>query len=87
MAVEGILRFSLAESPVAPAAARRVDEIPGEESILVALPRDGVEHLLAEAQAGDAGAVNRLLDRHRDAVRRMIDLRMDRVLKAVRAKS
>lgn len=39
------------------------------------------EHLLAEAQAGDAGAVNRLLDRHRDAVRRMIDLRMDRVLK------
>ncbi|MEM9658232.1 MAG: sigma-70 family RNA polymerase sigma factor [Planctomycetota bacterium] len=39
------------------------------------------EQLLANAQDGDDGAVNRLLDRHRDAVRRMIDLRMDRVLK------
>jgi RNA polymerase sigma-70 factor (ECF subfamily) len=39
------------------------------------------EVLLAEARGGDAGAVNRLLERHRDAVRQMIDLRMDRVLK------
>jgi RNA polymerase sigma-70 factor (ECF subfamily) len=37
--------------------------------------------LLADAREGDADAVNQLLERHRDAVRRMIDLRMDRVLK------
>ncbi len=36
--------------------------------------------LLAAAKAGDAGAVNRLLERHRDALRRMIDLRMDHAL-------
>ena len=39
------------------------------------------EALLADARQGDAGAVNQLLERHRDAVRRMIDLRMDQVLK------
>jgi RNA polymerase sigma-70 factor, ECF subfamily len=39
------------------------------------------EDLLAEVRGGDDGAVNELLDRHRDAVRRMIDLRMDQVLK------
>jgi RNA polymerase sigma-70 factor (ECF subfamily) len=39
------------------------------------------EALLASARGGDAGAVNELLQRHRDAVRRMIDLRMDQVLK------
>lgn len=39
------------------------------------------EQLLAEAKAGEASAVNRLLDRHRQAVRRLIDLRMDPVLK------
>jgi RNA polymerase sigma-70 factor (ECF subfamily) len=39
------------------------------------------EELLAGAREGDAGAVNRLLEEHRDAVRRMIDLRMDQVLK------
>lgn len=38
------------------------------------------QHLLNQARDGDAEAVNHLLDRHRDAVRRMIDLRMDRVL-------
>jgi len=36
------------------------------------------QELLAGAENGDAEAVNRLLERHRDAVRRMIDLRMDR---------
>ena len=36
--------------------------------------------LLARARAGDGEAVNRLLDRHRSALRRMIDLRMDRVI-------
>ena len=39
------------------------------------------ENLLAQAREGDEGAVNALLDRHRDSVRRLIDLRMDRVLK------
>lgn len=39
------------------------------------------EDLLAEVRDGADGAVNELLDRHRDAVRRMIDLRMDQVLK------
>jgi RNA polymerase sigma-70 factor (ECF subfamily) len=39
------------------------------------------EALLADAKGGDAGAVNQLLEGHRDAVRRMIDLRMDQVLK------
>ncbi len=37
--------------------------------------------LLADARDGDAGAINQLLECHRDAVRRMIDLRMDQVLK------
>jgi RNA polymerase sigma-70 factor (ECF subfamily) len=36
--------------------------------------------LLAQARQGQATAVNELLDRHRDALRRMIDLRMDRVV-------
>ncbi|HYO25369.1 MAG TPA: sigma-70 family RNA polymerase sigma factor [Lacipirellulaceae bacterium] len=39
------------------------------------------EALLAHARDGDAAAVNDLLEGHRDAVRRMIDLRMDQVLK------
>jgi RNA polymerase sigma-70 factor, ECF subfamily len=38
------------------------------------------QELLAEARGGDATAVNRLLERHRAALRRMIDLRMDRVI-------
>lgn len=39
------------------------------------------QQLLDAARAGDGSAVNQLLDRHREAVRRMIDLRMDRVIK------
>jgi RNA polymerase sigma-70 factor (ECF subfamily) len=39
------------------------------------------EALLADARRGDGDAVNRLLEVHRGAVRRMIDLRMDQVLK------
>jgi RNA polymerase sigma-70 factor (ECF subfamily) len=39
------------------------------------------EELLAGARRGDRGAVNRLLECHRGAVRRMIDLRMDQQLK------
>ena len=38
------------------------------------------QELLAQAKAGDAAAVNSLLDRHREALRRMVDLRMDRAL-------
>jgi RNA polymerase sigma-70 factor (ECF subfamily) len=36
--------------------------------------------LLAKARAGDAEAVNALLDRHRAALRRLVELRMDRAL-------
>jgi len=42
---------------------------------------ENTEQLLTSARDGDGDAVNALLERHRDAVRRMIDLRMDRVLK------
>jgi RNA polymerase sigma-70 factor (ECF subfamily) len=42
---------------------------------------DKTQELIVEAKKGDAGAVNRLLERHRAAVRRMIDLRMDRQLR------
>lgn len=39
------------------------------------------EQLLGDIRQGDQGAVNQLLQRHRNAVRRMIDLRMDPMLK------
>ncbi|MSQ94440.1 MAG: sigma-70 family RNA polymerase sigma factor [Gemmataceae bacterium] len=35
------------------------------------------QELLAQAKAGDADAVDHLLARHREAIRRMIDLRLD----------
>lgn len=35
------------------------------------------QELLNQAKQGDADAVNALLDRHRDPIRRMIDLRLD----------
>jgi len=41
---------------------------------------DQTQELIAQAQGGDGQAVNRLLERHREAVRRMISLRMDRNL-------
>lgn len=41
---------------------------------------DDTEKLLDNVRVGDADARDRLFDRHRDAIRRMIDLRMDRVL-------
>jgi len=41
---------------------------------------DQTQELLAAARQGDAEAVNGLLDRHRDSLRRMIALRMDRQL-------
>ena len=36
--------------------------------------------LLDQVRRGDGDAVNRLLERHRAAIRRMIDRRMDRVV-------
>jgi RNA polymerase sigma-70 factor, ECF subfamily len=39
------------------------------------------EQLLAAARAGDGTAVNELLERHRGAIRQMIDLRMDQMIK------
>ncbi|TWT47288.1 sigma-70 family RNA polymerase sigma factor [Botrimarina hoheduenensis] len=41
---------------------------------------DDTEKLLNNVRGGDPDARNRLFDRHREAIRRMIDLRMDRVL-------
>jgi RNA polymerase sigma-70 factor (ECF subfamily) len=38
------------------------------------------QELLLRARAGDAAAVDGLLDRHRDALRRIIELRMDQAL-------
>jgi RNA polymerase sigma-70 factor (ECF subfamily) len=38
------------------------------------------QQLLAAARQGDAEARNRLLERHREALRRMVGLRMDRLL-------
>lgn len=38
---------------------------------------DQTQQLLDDARLGDADAVNRLLDRHRDALRRMIQMRLD----------
>ena len=38
------------------------------------------DELLSGARQGDREAINRLLDRHRSALRRMVDLRMDRAL-------
>lgn len=42
---------------------------------------ENTQQLLNHAREGDGDAVNALLERHRNAVRRMIDLRMDQVLK------
>jgi RNA polymerase sigma-70 factor (ECF subfamily) len=43
---------------------------------------DETRELLQHANQGDAGAVNRLLDRHRAALRRMVAARLDRALAA-----
>lgn len=39
------------------------------------------QELLALARGGDSQAVNQLLDRHREALRRLVELRMDRALR------
>lgn len=41
-------------------------------------PGDQTQELIRDAKAGNAGAAGELLDRHREALRRMIDLRLDR---------
>lgn len=38
------------------------------------------QQLLADAEQGNADAVNRLLDRHRDSLRKLIQLRLDRAI-------
>ncbi len=35
------------------------------------------QELLADAKQGDGSAVNQLMDRHRDALRRMVEMRLD----------
>lgn len=40
------------------------------------------QELLTQARDGDAEAVNRLLERHRVSLRRMIEMRMDRAVRA-----
>ncbi len=42
---------------------------------------DKTQELIIDAREGDGDAVNRLLERHREAIRRMIDLRMDRQMR------
>lgn len=41
---------------------------------------DKTQELLTGVASGDASAVNRLMDRHRDAVRRMIRMRLDQAV-------
>ena len=38
------------------------------------------QEIVAQAKAGDGEAVNRLLERHRDSLRRLVDYRLDRKL-------
>ncbi len=42
---------------------------------------DKTEQLLADAGQGDADAINRLMDRHRDALHRMVQMRLDQKIK------
>ena len=41
---------------------------------------DETQQLLARAEQGNADAMNRLLERHRAALRRVVDVRLDRKL-------
>lgn len=45
-------------------------------------PADQTQTLLANAKAGDAAAVNALLERHRESLRRLVRLRLDRRIAA-----
>ena len=39
---------------------------------------DETQHLLDGAEKGEAEAVNRLMERHRDTIRRLVQMRLDR---------
>ena len=39
---------------------------------------DQTETLLVAARDGDSGAINRLLEKHRGPVRRLVEMRLDR---------
>jgi RNA polymerase sigma-70 factor (ECF subfamily) len=39
--------------------------------------QDQTQQLLADVRLGDADAINRLMDRHRDSIRRMVQMRLD----------
>ena len=41
---------------------------------------DQTRELLQQARDGEPAAVNQLLDRHRDAIKRMVDMRMDKMV-------
>ena len=41
---------------------------------------DQTQDLLKDVENGDPEAVNRLLDRHREAVRRMVQMRLDQAV-------
>ncbi len=61
----------------------RAGEPLGHLSIILALmwpDSSETQELLTAARGGDADARNRLLERHREALRRMIGLRMDRAV-------
>jgi RNA polymerase sigma-70 factor (ECF subfamily) len=50
---------------------------PGEHNTTMWPEADKTQDLLEGARGGDAEAINRLMDRHRDSLRRMVQLRLD----------
>lgn len=42
---------------------------------------DKTQELLAQARQGDGEAINRLMDRHRDALRRLVQMRLDQKIR------
>ncbi len=42
---------------------------------------DKTQELMVAARRGESAAINQLLDRHREALRRLVDLRMDQMVK------
>jgi RNA polymerase sigma-70 factor (ECF subfamily) len=69
----------LTSMPVESAFAERAQSAPAILAIM--WPDSSETHALLEsARAGDAAACNRLLERHREALRRMIGMRMDPIL-------
>src|ERR1051326_4964729 len=56
---------------------------PSSVHLLIRMWPDAPEtqELIAQAKAGDRAAIEQLLARHREALRRMIDLRMDQMVR------